>query len=346
MTSAFVQILPVFRACDVTVVSGANLGDAMSFAAELDLDDVYELSLRAESVRLTVEPGRAGSLCIADGSALGTAGHSVHLDASLTMMTANGTTTELLVMVEVDGANDIEAIYVLPLAQMTPRTEYMLVGIDRDRAQARFAEVACVSFSRGTHVTLASGAQARIEDLRPGDMILTRDDGPRPLRWVGAATARAVGDFAPIRIRAGALNNSGDLLVSPESRLFIYQRSDALGAGRHEVLVRARHLVNGGSIVQERGGFVDYFQLLFDQHQIIYAEGIAAETMLVDPRTRSVLPSDLGAELDVDLGVDLDDTLSQPLPGHVRRAHLDFEVGSRLGDRPDAAEILRRASIR
>ncbi|MEI4262282.1 Hint domain-containing protein [Roseovarius sp. D0-M9] len=334
MSETFAQTLPVFHARDITVVSGANLGDAMSFADELDLDDVYELSQRAQTARLSVQPAHAGMLRVASGSAIGTAGNDLHLDAALTMMTANGTTSELLVLVEVDGAGDIEAIYVLPLAQMAARTEYTLVGIERAAARDRFAEMACVSFSRGTQVTMASGAQTPIEDLRIGDMILTRDDGPRPLRWIGAATTRAVGDFAPVRIRAGALHNSGDLLVSPESRLFIYQRSDALGAGRSEVLVRARHLVNGGSIVQERGGFVDYFQLLFDQHQIIYAEGIAAETMLVDPRTRSVLPADLS------------DSLSRPLPGHVHRAHLDFEVGQRLVDRPDAAEILRRASIR
>ncbi|MFD0858034.1 Hint domain-containing protein [Roseovarius aquimarinus] len=334
MTTAFVQILPVYLARDITVVSGANLGDAISFAEELDLDDVYEMGQRAQSVRLSVQPESGGALRIADGSAIGTPGHAVHLDSALTLMTANGTTTEILVMVEVDDAGDVEAVYAMPLAQMTARCEYTLVGIDRDAARARFAQVACVSFSRGTHVTLASGAQAPIETLRPGDMVLTRDDGPRPLRWIGAATARAVGDFAPIRIRAGTLNNAGDLLVSPESRLFIYQRSDALGAGRHEVLVRARLLVNGSSVIQERGGFVDYFQLLFDEHQIIYVEGIGAETMLVDPRTQSVLPPDLP------------NGLAAPRRGHERAAHLDFEVQSRLLDHPDAAEILRRASIR
>ena len=334
MTDAFIQILTVYRAVDFSVVSGANLGDAMSFADELDLDDVYELGQRAEPARLSVGAGQAGALTIAGGSAAGHEGHLVHLDACLIMMTANGTITELLVMVEVDAAGDVDAIYVLPLARLMPRTEYTLVGIDRSGARTRFAEAACVSFSRGTRVTLASGAQSLIEDLVIGDVILTRDDGPRPVRWIGAATARAVGDFAPIRIRAGALNNEADLVISPESRLFIYQRSDALGAGRREVLVRARHLVNGASIVQERGGFVDYFQLLFDRHQIIYAEGIAAETMLVDPRTQSVLPRDLR------------DAMSRPLPGHAPRPHLDFEVQPRLVDRPDAAEILRRASSR
>ncbi len=334
MTQDFVQALPVHIAADITAISGANLGDEISFADELDLDDVYELRSNGVAQRLAVVPGTGGGLAIAQGSALGVPGHAVHLDATLTMMTATGTTTELLIMVEVDGSGHVEAIYVLPLSELAPRTEYTLVGIDRKSARARFSEVACVSFARGTLVTKASGAQVPIEQLAIGDMVLTRDDGPRPLRWIGNATVRAVGDFAPVRIRAGALNNEGDLTVSPESRLFIYQRSDALGAGWAEVLVQARQLINGDTITQQHGGFVDYFQLLFDDHQVIYAEGIATETLLVDPRTRDVLPLDRAGNL------------SPPMTDHARRTHMECEVQQGLVKRPDAADILRRASTR
>tara|TARA_B110000967_G_scaffold63843_1_gene65749 strand:+ start:73 stop:369 length:297 start_codon:yes stop_codon:yes gene_type:complete len=83
------------------------------------------------------------------------------------------------------------------------------------------------------------------------------------------------------------------LLVSPDHRLFVYQRQDKLGAGRSEVLVKVRHLVNGDSVYRHDGGFVDYFQLLFDKHQIIYAEGIAAESLQIDPRTRAAVPEDV-----------------------------------------------------
>lgn len=333
MPIGFVQNLSVYCAGDLTVVRGASQGDAMSFADELSLDDLYELRPTGARSELIVQQGQDGTLAIAKGSAIGKAGNAVHLDAALTMMTVRGTTTELLLLVEVDSAGHAEAVYVLALAPLEPRLEYALIGIDRENARSRFAEVACVSFLRGTHVTLASGAQALIEDLKVGDMVLTRDDGPRPLRWIGNATTRAVGGGAPIRIRAGALNNSGDLIVSPESRLLIYQRSDALGVGRSEVLVCARHLVNGDSIVQQDGGFVDYFQLLFDEHQIIYAGGIAIETMLVNPRTRGMLPAKLN------------DTLPCPLPGHSDRRMQEFEVQQRILQRPDLAELLRRASI-
>ena len=328
------QSIPVFAAVEFSVVNGANLGDPISFAAELDQGDTYELHPNARQERLGVLMDDSGQFTIADDSELGRPGAALHLDCCLTMMAGTGQTSEVLVLVEVDQAGFVADVYILPLAELIPRMGYALVGIDRENARRKFAEVGCVSFSRGTHITMASGEQRVIEDLAVGDMVLTRDDGPQQVRWIGASTVRAVGEFAPIRIKSGTLHNENDLRISPDHRLFIYQRSDALGAGRHEVLVRARHLVNGDTVVQEDGGFVDYFQLLFDTHQIIYAEGIAAETLLVDPRTRPALPAELAEKL------------SKALPGHDNRVRTDYEVTEALLNHPDAAELLKRASTR
>jgi hypothetical protein len=153
------------------------------------------------------------------------------------------------------------AVFLAPLTTLESRIEYRLVGIDTKTARQKFGQVACVSFARGTHITLSSGEQRLIEDLRTGDKVLTRDDGVQQIRWIGQTTTRAVGEFAPIKIKAGALNNTNDLIISPDHRLFVYQRSDQLGAGRAELLVKARHLVNGDTVTQMQGGFVDYFQL-------------------------------------------------------------------------------------
>jgi hypothetical protein len=103
---------------------------------------------------------------------------------------------------------------------------------------------------------------------------------------------RATGDFAPVVIKAGALNNMHDLVVSPDHRLFFYQRQDKLGTGRAETLVWAKHLVNGKDVNRLNDGFVEYYQLLFDEHQIIYDEGIAAESLLFDQRAESALPDE------------------------------------------------------
>ena len=154
-----------------------------------------------------------------------------------------------------------------------------------------------MSFTRSTLITLANGIQKPIEQLNIGDRVLTRDHGPREIRWIGQQTVRATGSFAPIIIKKGTLNNENDLTVSPNHRLFIYQRKDRLRAGRAEVLVKAKLLVNGVNVVQSAGGFVEYYQLLFDNHEIIYAEGIAAESMFVDTQIKAYLPADIQARL-------------------------------------------------
>ena len=324
------QNLPVFRAGDFKVRQGANLGDPLSHSDDLLLDDVYALQANAVPQRLSLHTTRAPHLIISTDSDLGQTGAKVYLDCALTLMSPDGQITDAIVLVETDDGGDIAQVYLLPLARLSAGAPYALVGTDRSEAAKKFGQMTCARFTRGTHITLASGAQKPIEALEVGDRVLTRNDGAQPVRWVGQSTVRAVGDFAPICIRSGALNNDRDLIVSPDHRLFIYQRKDRLGAGRSELLVKARHLVNGESVVVQDGGFVDYFELLFDSHQIIYAEGIAAESMLMDTRTKSSVPEEVTARLSE----------------HTNAGLSGLDVTETLLDRPDATELLRRASLR
>ncbi|PWG16606.1 Hint domain-containing protein [Salibaculum griseiflavum] len=332
MSTRASHTIPVYPCDGFRVSYGVAEGDPISFMEELVMDDIYQLSKSARRVSLAYRPDPENRCFrIEDGSETGGVGNALYLDCCLTFMASDGTTLEAIVLVEVEDG-DAADIYLLPLATLAVESDYRLVGADREGAQAKFGEVAFCSFARGTHITLASGAQVPIEALDVGDKVLTRDSGPQEIRWIGQTTLRAVGDFAPVVIREGALFNTRDLLLSPEHRLFIYQRQDDFGVGRAEVLVKVRHLINGETVYQRDGGFVDYFQLLFDDHQIIYAEGIAAETLLVDSRTRAALPGDLAARL------------GDNLPGHEGRPHLDFEVQEDVVRAPDAVDRLRRAS--
>lgn len=332
-TSLPSQRLPVYRAEMLRVSDGANLGDTLSFADELVPDDVYELNFGAPLQSLSIHVGEKDVYHISPESALGHPGATLVADSVLTVMPPTGETIEILVLVEVESDGHIAQIYAAPLSPLSEKLPYSLVGIDKATARLRMAQMACVSFTRGTRITLATGEQRAVEELRAGDRILTRDDGPQEIRWIGHLTMRASGEFAPIRIKAGTLNNAGDLTVSPDHRLFIYQRHDHIGAGRSELLVRARHLVNGDTVQVAEGGYVDYFQLLFDTHQIIFAEGISAETMQADQRTRPVLPEDVK------------EALARPKQGHnAPPRHQAYEVNENLLDRPDAVDLLRRAS--
>jgi Hint domain len=282
------QAFQVIMADDLYVAQGANLGDALAGPAQVCLGDVYELEPGHRALRLVLTQGDAR---LAAGSEVGTAGDVVTLEARYTLMTPDGDRVELAVL----RVGDLRCA--LPLSPMAARTEYALLVVDTAPAAARLTDLLNVSFARGTMIALSSGEQRAIEDLRVGDRILTRDHGGQPIVWIGRATLRAVGAFAPVVIPKGALGNAGDLIVSQHHRMFLYQRERKAGLATAELLVQAKHLADGDRIFIREGGYVDYFSLIFAGHEIIYAEGVPAESLMVTEATVNRLPPELAAEV-------------------------------------------------
>ena len=136
---------------------------------------------------------------------------------------------------------------------------------------------AITCFTRGTMIMTPSGEVA-IEDLSEGDLVMTRDRGAQPLRWIGSQSVEAKGKLAPIMIHKGALGNDRDLLVSPLHRMLIEDWRAELMFGETEVLAAAKHLINGETIHVQEGGEVEYFHMLFDHHEIVTANGAASES--------------------------------------------------------------------
>ena len=132
-------------------------------------------------------------------------------------------------------------------------------------------------FTPGTAVSTPDGDRL-IEDLRVSDLVTTLDNGEQPIRMIVRDRFCAIGDFAPVRFAVGAIGNSVPLLVSPQHRMLITGWRAELYFGQDEVLVAAKHLVNGHSVTQEFGGMVDYIHLLFDTHQIIFGGGVPSES--------------------------------------------------------------------
>ena len=89
----------------------------------------------------------------------------------------------------------------------------------------------------------------------------------------------ATGANAPVHIEPGALGNLRRLTVSQNHRMLVRGPEAELLFGQSEVLVAAKHLVNGTSIRIVEGGTVDYFHFLFDRHEIVFAECCAAESL-------------------------------------------------------------------
>jgi len=123
-----------------------------------------------------------------------------------------------------------------------------------------------------------------VESLQPGDMVLTHDGGPQPLRWIGNRTVLAEGDQAPIRIAADTFGDHRTLMVAPLHRILIRDSLSELLFGEREVLVTAKHLLNDRTVTQKTGGMVTYYHLLFDEHQVVFSEDMPTESMLPGPQ--------------------------------------------------------------
>jgi len=141
----------------------------------------------------------------------------------------------------------------------------------------------CACFARGTLIS-TPGGQTAIEDLRPGDMIRTRDSGGQILRWIGSATfpeGRADTTKA-IRIKSDALGEMRplqDLVVSGRFRMLTNHPSCAALFGSPETLAPAIDLLDDDTILPVNPApDLEFFNLMLDQHQIITANGLETET--------------------------------------------------------------------
>lgn len=135
-----------------------------------------------------------------------------------------------------------------------------------------------ICFTPGTMIHTPHGPRD-IAQLRVGDMVRTRDSGVQPIRWIQSRTVPAIERFAPIILRAGVLPSlTKDLLVSPQHRMLFQGYQAELLFGEREVLVPAAHLVNGKDVTQVSGGAVTYIHMMFDAHEIVYANGAASES--------------------------------------------------------------------
>jgi len=168
---------------------------------------------------------------------------------------------------ETSGGSDVSAIR-FTLSGATGSSSLFLDSIN--------ATIVC--FCAGTAIATPDGTTL-VEDLRPGDRILTATGAETTVKWLGQQPVsprfQRPEKVNPICISAGALGNGlplRDLRVSGDHAIEI-----------DGVLYNAGALVNGQSITQVAemplDGFT-YYHIETDAHQLILAEGVAAETYL------------------------------------------------------------------
>ncbi|MCI2394487.1 Hint domain-containing protein [Aliiroseovarius sediminis] len=145
-------------------------------------------------------------------------------------------------------------------------------------------------FAAGTLIDTPHGPR-KIESLKAGDMVTTAT-GVQPILWIGSRDIDseqldADPKLRPVRITAGALGAGlplRDLLVSRQHRMLV--RSDLARQmfSEKEVLISAIKLADLPNVfVDDKVQSVTYFHLLFQQHEIIFAEGAPSESLLTGP---------------------------------------------------------------
>ncbi len=208
------------------------------------------------------------------------------------------------------------------------------MAIDRT-AQAAGARAAggVICFTPGTAIRTAEGTK-RIEDLRPGDWIATKDNGLQEILWTGnrrmtGARLHAMPHLRPIRFRVGALGlgrPDGDLLVSPQHRMLVNGPAARALFNTPEVLVAAEDLINDVSIlVDHTQREVIYIHILLERHQVIWANGL---------ETESFHPSNTALDT---VAPEQRATLLQLLPGLDVNPHVYGDYARRNLSGPEAA---------
>ena len=145
-----------------------------------------------------------------------------------------------------------------------------------------------------------------METLRIGDPVSTRHHGPKSIRWIGKRSIKLAPNFPknkfrPIQISEGALVQGlprTPLRLSRQHRLLVSSPISQRMFGTQDCLIAAIKLTDlpGIAIDTDCAG-VTYIHLLFDEHEVITANGAPCESLHTGPEAMKSIPAATRAEL-------------------------------------------------
>lgn len=162
-----------------------------------------------------------------------------------------------------------------------------------------------ICFTPGTLIGTPFGPR-RVEELREGDKLSTRDNGEQDIQWIGrrrmsGARLFAMPELRPVRIRAGAFDverPDQEFLVSPNHRMLVRGAVARDLFNTDEVLVSAKDLINGTTITLDtQVKQVTYIHLMLPSHQIVTANGVETESFHPASTALSTIPDEDRARL-------------------------------------------------
>lgn len=164
----------------------------------------------------------------------------------------------------------------------------------RDKTDRRYLTGICGEANMRTPL----GAR-RVEMLHPGDMVVTRNNGLQPVRmiwkWtVTAAEMREHPELAPIRLKTravGPMMPNRDLRIASGHRVLIPSYKIAGSEDAQPCLMRVDGLAaaSDAAFVDRPTEDVTYYNVVFDQHEVITADGLPIETFRPSPKALNLL---------------------------------------------------------
>jgi len=188
-----------------------------------------------------------------------------------------------------DGVDDAVDRIVVLSGTMSPGDRIRNINLDNSGANDNLpydSIPSIICFTPGTLITTPRGA-VPVEYLRMDDLVITADNGLQAIRWIGhkritGARLNAFPKLRPIRIRKDAFGPglpSRDMHVSPQHRMLIDADRALINHGESEVLAPAKGLINDYSVtVDYKVKYTDYIHIMFDRHEIIFANDAATES--------------------------------------------------------------------
>ena len=148
-------------------------------------------------------------------------------------------------------------------------------------------EDAFSAIARGTLITTDRGPVS-VEDLMPGDRVLTMEKGPEPVLWIGSMMLYPSGatpgfdSGGLVRItsdRFGYSRPHSDLLLGPAARLLHRHTRVAEIIGEPSALAPVRGFIDGMGVIRvDPMSPVPVYHMALASHRTIRASGIEIET--------------------------------------------------------------------
>ncbi|MFW2588611.1 Hint domain-containing protein [Sagittula sp. SSi028] len=209
----------------------------------------------------------------------------------------DGVTTIWLERVEIGG----RLVGYFASGKMTPGQAYTVSASEQGDASpaaySSFATLAC--FDAATLIETADGP-IRAERIREGDLVMTRDYGAQPVRWVHRSRRAIDPDDrhkAPVLLPKGSLGRnrpSRDLILSANHRVLLGEAGQFPVIGLEEeaagVLVPCKSLIGWNGIRKMPGRqHADWCHFALDRHSVVVSNGACTETLLLGPQIISGL---------------------------------------------------------